>query len=76
MTLIIEVVNDETGAPGLGNYDYTVRIADKVVETGRLEKHERKFGWASLLVELAIRGTNRKGPDGHERPDRRHHPHA
>ena len=52
--LTIKIHNDGTGNIETGNYDYEVLINDKVIESGRVENHNRYDGWINLVVMLVI----------------------
>ena len=47
--LIITLHNDGTGDVRTGNYDYTVRANDNVLERGHIEGHLRRQGWQQLV---------------------------
>jgi len=47
--LLIQIKNDGTGDMYIGNYDYSVFINAHIVETGRIEAHNRFEGWKELV---------------------------
>lgn len=58
--LIINITNDDTGDVKVGNYDYKVLINKKVIAKGRIENHDRKDRWPTLLRKMlynAYRGV-------------------
>jgi len=52
--LIIKFVNDGTGTPSHinGNYDYEVFVNQTKIAEGRVENHDRRYGWEGLLQDL------------------------
>lgn len=48
--LKIEITNDETGTERSANYNYTVRINDRVIEAGTIKGHNRSDGWRYLVT--------------------------
>ncbi len=50
--LIIAFHNDGTGNNRIANYDYTVYVNTSIIDSGRIEKHDRTCGWEGLLRDL------------------------
>lgn len=52
--LVITFWNDSTGDhPLKGNYEYWVRVNQKIVAEGRIEGYSRLGGWQGLVKSLA-----------------------
>jgi len=52
MSLIVVFTNDGTGTINTGNYNGFVYINKKLIETFRIEGHNRKAGWEGLVDKL------------------------
>jgi hypothetical protein len=50
--LIVNITNDDTGDVKIGNYDYKVLINKTVIAKGRIEAHERKGHWSTLIRKM------------------------
>lgn len=50
--LLVLVHNDGTGSEEKANYDFEVRINNEVIERGRVQGHNRKDGWRTLIKEI------------------------
>lgn len=50
--LIIEITNDGTGDVHIGYYDYKVKVNKEVIAQGRVEAHDRSYGWQTLVRRL------------------------
>jgi len=46
----IKIWNDETKTGDFADYEYTVRIGDKIIESGKIVGHNKNNGWRALLV--------------------------
>lgn len=53
MALIIVFHNDSTGTDNVGNYNVSVYVNQRLIDTARVEGHERKDGWRELVKKLA-----------------------
>ena len=51
--LVLNIRNDGSGDEATGNYDYNVMINYNIVANGRIEGHQRNYGWKALIIELA-----------------------
>ena len=58
--LIILIHNNGTGTDESANYDYEVRVNQKVIETGRIEGHNRKDDWRALVGKLYLETRDEK----------------
>jgi hypothetical protein len=65
--LTVTFHNDGTGNEDIGNYDVTVAVNDEIIWTGRVEGHNRRYGWVALvdqLVDEAVREKMREDAYG------------
>ena len=53
--LSIEFVNDLTGTQESANYSYAVAVNGDVVDSGRVENHDRGHGWKALVYQMLFR---------------------
>lgn len=58
--LIVLVQNDGTGTNKNANYKYTIKINEKIIETGTIKGHNREHGWQSLIIKLAEESMDRE----------------
>ncbi len=50
--LHIKILNDVTGTHESANYDYRVYINHNLIASGRVEGHNRNFGWKNLVYMM------------------------
>lgn len=55
--LIITIHNDGTGNVETGNYDYTVRVNNTILERGSVKGHKRRQGWQNLVSMVLKEST-------------------
>jgi hypothetical protein len=53
--LIVLIHNDGTGTEEKGNYNWEVRINERLLAFGRIEDHDRLKSWSALLKRVADR---------------------
>jgi len=53
MALIVVFHNDSTGTDDVGNYNVSVYVNQRLIDTARVEGHKRKDDWRKLIVKLA-----------------------
>jgi len=51
--LVLNIRNDGSGDEEKGNYDYSVTVNYNIIASGRIEGHERGYGWKALIIKLA-----------------------
>ena len=51
--LVLEIHNDKTGTPAIGNYDWTLLVNTDVIARGRVERFRRDRGAAKLLARVS-----------------------
>lgn len=53
--LIITLINDKTSDFPLivGNYDYTIKVGNKIIHEGKIKDHNRLTGYQGLIRLLA-----------------------
>lgn len=49
--------NDGTGDMRTGNYDYQIKINERVIAQGHIQGHDRKEGWTRLIELVAEDGV-------------------
>jgi len=58
--LIIELVNKSGLAP-VSDYEYSVRINNRVITEGKVLGHTRKDGWEELVLKMIDKEINKGG---------------
>ncbi len=61
--LIVKVHNDGSGTSLSANYDVEVSMNLRTIWRGRVEGHNRHYGWPALLEEIAV-AARKSGYDG------------
>ena len=62
--LTITFHNDGTGSVEVGNYDYCVYVNDMIIQSGRVEGHNRREGWKELVRHFAdVMSTQNDNPE-------------
>ncbi len=58
--LTIHIHNDGTGSDDSANYDFSVLVNGREIDSGRITGHNRKDDWKTLLIELLWQNMTEK----------------
>lgn len=58
--LIVRIRNDGTGPDEASNYNYEVYVNNFKIDEGRIESHDRRKEWMSLVSRVATDGFIRR----------------
>ena len=63
MMLRLAIINDGLGTDENASYEYRVYVNYELIDTGRVEGHNRKDGWRALVGMIAEEAVDKRQGD-------------